>query len=57
MYKEFVKNDEGVMGSLKEALMNSEEADVSLQLGELNTSLRFVDSHFQDIKTILGIQE
>jgi hypothetical protein len=53
MYKEFVKHDEGAMESLKNALINSEEPEVPLQLGELNTSLKFVGTHFLDIKTIL----
>jgi len=52
-YKEFVKKDEKNMESFKNALMNSEDAEVSLQLGELNTSVRFVESHLQDIRTII----
>jgi len=57
MYNEFVKQDEGDMESLKNALMNSEAAEVPLQLGEIDTSVRFVKSHFLDIKTILSEQE
>ncbi len=53
MYNEFVKHDEGAMESLKNALMNSEDAEVPLQLGELDTSVRFVESHRQDMKTII----
>jgi hypothetical protein len=53
MYKEFVKHDEGAMESLKNTLMSSEGAEVSLQLGELDTSIRFVESHWRDIRTIL----
>ena len=53
MYNEFVKHDEGAMESLKNALMNSEDAEVSLQLGELDTSVRFGKSHFLDIRTII----
>jgi len=59
MYNEFVKHDEEAMESLKNALMNSEDsedAEVSLQLGELDTSVRFVESHFLDIKTIIEVQ-
>ena len=57
MYKEFVKNDEGAMESFKNALINSEDAEVPLKLGELNTSIRFVKTHFLDIKTIIKDQE
>lgn len=52
-YKEFVKNDESAMEELNHALKNSEEPEVSLSLGELETSIRFVESHFNDIRTIL----
>ena len=51
-YKEFVKHDEEAMGSLKNVLINSEDPD----LGKLNISVRFVESHFQDIKTIIKLQ-
>lgn len=54
---EFVKHDEGAMESLKNALMNSEDIEVPLQLGELNTSVRFVETHFQGIRTIIKVQE
>lgn len=57
MYNEFVKHDEGTMEFLKKALMNSEDTEVSLQLGELDTSVRFVESHFLDIRTIIEAQE
>ncbi len=56
MYNEFVKHDEGAMESLKNGLINSGNAEVPLQLGELGTSIRFVETHFQDIKTIIRCQ-
>ena len=54
MYRGFVKFDEIAMKDLNHALKNSEEPEVSLHLGELETSIRFVESHFSDIRTILG---
>ena len=57
MYNEFVKHDERAMESLKNALINSEDAEIPLQLGELNTSVRFVETHFLDIRTIIEAQE
>jgi hypothetical protein len=57
MYNEFVKLDESAMRDLYHALKNSVEPEVSLNLGDLKTSIRFVESHHQDIKTILGVQE
>jgi hypothetical protein len=56
-YKEFVKQDEDAMETFKNALMNSDEPEVSSCLGDLETSVRFVESHFHDIKTILGAGE
>jgi hypothetical protein len=56
-YNEFVKHDKRAMESLKKALMNSEKFEVSLQLDEPNTSIRFVESHLQDIRTIIEAYE
>jgi hypothetical protein len=53
MYKEFVKQDMSAMEDLMQALLNAKEPYVCLQLGDLSTSLRFVETHFSDIKTIL----
>lgn len=54
-YNEFVKQDEEeeAMVNMKNALMNSEGCEVPLRLGELNTSIRFVEIHYHDIKTII----
>ena len=53
MYNEFVKQDEEAMMNMKNALINTEGVEVPLHLGELDTSIRFVETHFHDIKTIL----
>jgi len=53
MYKYFVRHDEGAMESLKNALINSEDDKALLQLGELDTSVRFVEKHLSYIKIIL----
>lgn len=52
-YKEFVKNDEDAMAKLHRALKNSDELEVPLTLGELETSIRFVEIHRLAMKTIL----
>jgi hypothetical protein len=54
MYKEFIKKDEEAMEFLKKALIKSELPEISLKLGDMETSIRFVESHFQDIKAILA---
>ena len=54
MYQEFVKQDEGAMKSFKNTLMNSKEPEILLELGEMSTSIQFVETHWRDIKTILS---
>ena len=53
MYKEFVIRDEDAMKELHRALKDSDDLEVPLQLGELGTSIRFVEIHRLDVKTIL----
>ena len=50
---EFVKNDEDAMKRVYDFLKNSDALEIVLQLGERKTSLRFVETHRQDIRTIL----
>ena len=57
MYKEFVKNDENAMQEVKNKLANSEGLEIPLQLGELETSIRFVETHRQDMRTILDSRQ
>jgi hypothetical protein len=52
-YKEFVKTDDDVMRRLKESILNAEDSEIPISLGEEETSIRFVDAHFQDIQSIL----
>ena len=54
-YKEFVKHDETAEKKFFHVLKNSWELGVLLELGELQTSIRFVETHSSDIKTILRI--
>ena len=56
MYKEFIKLDEDeiVMKDLHHDLQNSDDPEVPLELGELETSIRFVDCHYHDMRTILN---
>lgn len=53
MYEEFVKRDPDAMAQVANSLLASQEPEISLQLGDLKTSIRFVDIHFRDLKTIL----
>lgn len=55
-YKEFVKRDKSALSDLYHALMkDSDKLEVLLKLGEKETSLQFVETHWQDMKTILQI--
>ncbi|MDE0689289.1 MAG: hypothetical protein OXI61_14060 [Candidatus Poribacteria bacterium] len=59
-YKTFVKQVPEAMEALRKQLMDSEEAsgfEVPLKLGDTDTSLRFVESHWLDIKTVLSFYE
>ena len=53
MYKEFVIRDEDAMKELHRALKDSDDFEVPLELGELETSIRFVETHRIDVKTVL----
>ena len=57
MYKEFVKRDKDARKALVDALKSSDKPEVRLALGEWETSLRFVETHWQDMKTILQLTQ
>ena len=52
-YEEFVKNDGDTMKKVYDVLKKTDDLKITLQLGELKRSLRFVETHRQDIRTIL----
>ena len=53
-YKEFVKRDEEAMKEVRRLLMESDELVVPLIFGESETSVRFVQQHFIDLREILN---
>jgi hypothetical protein len=55
MYEEFVKRDPDAMAQVANSLLDSQEPEIPLQLGNLKTSIRFVDIHFRDLQTILTV--
>ncbi len=57
MYKELVKKDEAARTDLKEALLNMDTLEPPLRLGDLETTIQFVETHLCDIKTILQEME
>ena len=56
-YKEFVKRDEEQEAKLHHALQNTEGLKIPVKLGEWETSVRFVERHWRDIKTILRVYQ
>ena len=56
-YKEFVKRDEEQEAELHNALQSADGLDVPLNLGEWETSIRFVETHWLDMKTILHVYQ
>lgn len=55
-YKEFVKRDDAAIQRVRAAIVAADAPLVLLQLGGEATTLRFVDSHFLDIRTVIGKQ-
>lgn len=53
MYKELVKKDESAIADLRATLLNRDSLKVPLRLGEMETTIQFVETHYQDMKTIL----
>lgn len=53
MYKELVKKDEAAMDDLRKALLNMDSLEAPLRLGDLETTIQFVETHLCDVKTIL----
>lgn len=56
MYKEYVKDDEDAVRSLIKTLEAASIPEVPIRLDGRVTSVRFVEIHFQDLKTILRQQ-
>ena len=53
MYKEFIKRDDHAMREFKSKLCESEEIEIKIRLGEVKTTVRFIEPHFIDIKQFL----
>ncbi len=53
MYEEFIKNDPNSMEELKGEITRSENSEVPISLGQVHTSIRFVETHYHDLKAII----
>ncbi len=52
-YKEYIKREPEMMEQLRSAIISGSEPVVAIQLDKA-ASVRFVEVHFQDLKTILS---
>ena len=41
------------MEKLKEAILSSENFEIPVSLGDEQTSIRFIEKHYQDLKSII----
>jgi hypothetical protein len=57
MYKEFIKRDEDAMEIFKNNLINAGGLEVSITLGEIEKKVQFVQTHYLDLKTVLGASD
>lgn len=53
MYKELVKKDETSIADLRRALLEVDLLEAPLHLGDVDTTIQFVETHCHDLKTIL----
>ena len=52
-YKEFVKRDAELIESLEASIITSEKPEIPICLGQFQTTIKFVETHFLDLKTII----
>lgn len=53
MYKELIKRDKNTLVCLKDDLMIADDLELHIKFGDINASVRFVETHFHDLKVIL----
>lgn len=53
MYKELIIKDKSAMADLREALRSEDSLEIRLRLGDLEKTIQFVQTHRQDVQTIL----
>ena len=52
-YVEFVKNVDNEMDNLRKKIIDSEDTKISISLGDEETNIRFVETHFCDLKVTI----
>jgi hypothetical protein len=56
-YEEFIRSDDNVMSKLKEAIVSAENYEVPISFGNEKTSIRFVETHYHDLRAIIDNSE
>lgn len=56
MYKEFVKRDVDATEKLKVAILSENDLEVTVELGEWSSTIGFVETHYNDLRTILHLR-
>ena len=51
-YEEFIKSDEDALAKLKEAIFSADECEIPISFGDQQTSIRFVETHYHDLRII-----
>lgn len=52
-YDEFIKTDKNCMKELRDAIFRSEDSVIPIILGNEKTTIRFTETHYHDLKTIV----
>ena len=52
-YNEFVKTDDEVMAELRKEIISVADYEIPISLGDEQTSIRFVETHYHDLKAII----
>ena len=52
-YNVFVTNDDDLMSSIRDKIIKNDDCEIPILLGEEETSIRFVETHYHDLKVIL----
>jgi hypothetical protein len=52
-YDEFIKTNDAVMTKLRDAIVSADDCEIPISLGDEKTSIRFVETHYHDLKVII----
>jgi hypothetical protein len=49
----FIKKDKNKVNNLKELMISTDHPEIQIQLGNEQNSIRFVETHYLDLKVII----